>query len=179
MKLLALSSNIIVSLFFLLKTRHGKTKHEKQSKKNENRAKSKYNLQAGFTLVELLVVLAILSLLTGLVATQAINYLDSSRITSVKAQFANFETALDLYKLDVGRYPTEEQGLDILINPPEITSQTSNIRWNGPYLAGNSVPNDPWGNAYTYQITTNKYQLMSFGADGVEGGEGNEADITN
>ncbi|PHR04166.1 MAG: type II secretion system protein GspG [Sulfitobacter sp.] len=129
----------------------------------------------GFTLVELLVVLTILSLLTGLVTVQAISYLESSKISTTKSQIANIATALDLYILDAGKYPTEDQGLTILIEAP--TDSTS--PWNGPYLASKTVPKDPWGSDYVYKITGRSFQLMSLGADKVPGGEDDDADIVS
>src|SRR5512145_2943783 len=102
--------------------------------------------QAGFTLVELLVVLAILVLLASLVAPRVIGYLGSSRTKAAKVQIQSLSTALELYKVDTGRYPTTSEGLRALVAaPPGVTS------WNGPYLTKKEVPTDPWGRPYTYR----------------------------
>jgi general secretion pathway protein G len=114
---------------------------------------------AGFTLIELLVVLAILGLLIGLVAIQ----------------IADLEKSVELFKLDVGRFPTSEEGLDALVKRP------ANARgWNGPYLKGSSVPEDPWGRPYKYSFAgTAEPEIVSLGADGAPGGEGENADVRN
>src|SRR5512145_1543515 len=102
--------------------------------------------QAGFTLIELLVVLVILVLLASLVAPRVIGYLGSSRTKAAKVQIQSLSTALELYKVDTGRYPTTSEGLRALVAaPPGVTS------WNGPYLTKKEVPTDPWGRPYTYR----------------------------
>lgn len=130
--------------------------------------------QAGFTLVELLVVLVILGLLAGLAGPRIIGYVGGSRQDSAALQISYFKTALDLYRLDVADYPTSQQGLTALITQPDGVD-----RWNGPYLK--ELPKDPWGNDYVYKSPGDdgEYDLVSFGADSRSGGEGDNADITN
>src|SRR5512145_1161601 len=102
--------------------------------------------EAGFTLIELLVVLVILVLLASLVAPRVIGYVGSSRTKAAKVQIQSLSTALELYKVDTGRYPTTSEGLRALVAaPPGVTS------WNGPYLTKKEVPTDPWGRPYTYR----------------------------
>ncbi|MBC2836542.1 type II secretion system major pseudopilin GspG [Paragemmobacter straminiformis] len=130
--------------------------------------------EAGFTLVELLVVLVILALLAALVGPRVVGYMGQSRVKTAKIQIASYQTALELYHLDMGRYPAQSEGLDALTNAPP-----SSGGWNGPYL-NKAVAADPWGNAYAYVAAPDgaTYRLSSYGADGKEGGEGDNADIT-
>lgn len=129
---------------------------------------------AGFTLVELLVVLVILALIMGLVGPRVLNYLTSSRERAASLQITSFKSALDLFFLDVGRYPTGSEGLSALVEKPAAAPV-----WNGPYLKQSQVPNDPWGNAYRYASPADKapYEIQSLGADGKPGGSGSDADI--
>lgn len=130
---------------------------------------------AGFTLVELLVVLAILTLLAGLVGPRVLGQLGGAKSKTAAVQIADIEKAMELYKLDVGRFPTTEEGLEALAKrPPTVTSG-----WSGPYLKG-AVPTDPWGKPYRYQLAPNgAVEIISLGADGAAGGEGENADIRN
>ena len=130
----------------------------------------------GFTLLELLVVLAILGLLAGLVGPRVINYLGGSKSQAARVQIADFEQALDLYRLDVGHYPSNEQGLQALVAAPSGVSG-----WNGPYLRRNTLPNDPWGRPYryTYPGEHGIFDIYTLGADGRSGGEGENAVIGN
>ena len=129
---------------------------------------------AGFTLVELLVVLAILTLLAGLVGPRVLGQLGGAKSKSAAVQIADIEKALELFKLDVGRFPTNEEGLDALsTRPPSVASG-----WSGPYLKG-SVPTDPWGKPYRYQAAGSNVEILSLGADAAPGGEGENADIRN
>ncbi|MDD0839009.1 type II secretion system major pseudopilin GspG [Curvibacter sp. HBC61] len=127
----------------------------------------------GFTLIELLVVLAILTLLAGLVGPRVLNQLGGAKSKTAGVQIADLEKSLDLFKLDVGRFPTAEEGLDALVTKP-----ASVTGWNGPYLKG-GVPTDPWGKPYKYALAGGNVELISFGADGAAGGEGENADIRN
>ena len=122
---------------------------------------------SGFSLIELLVVMMILGLLVSLVGPALFGKADSSRVKAAEAQIKLLSTALDTYRLDVGLYP---KNLDGLIS--------DNVRgWDGPYLP-QSLPQDPWGNTYQYERTNTGFSLMSFGKDGKLGGEDDNADIT-
>jgi general secretion pathway protein G len=128
----------------------------------------------GFTLIELLVVLVILGLLAGLVGPQVINYLGGANTKTAQLQIQDFSTALDVFRLDVGRYPTTAEGLQALVVQPAGVD-----RWNGPYLRKNVIPKDPWGNDYLYRSPGQHgaFDLYSLGADNAEGGEGENQDI--
>lgn len=131
--------------------------------------------QRGFTLLELLVVMVIIGLLAGYVGPRFFSQIGKSEVNTARAQIDAFEKALDQYRLDVGRYPSAEQGLPALMAAPAGAS-----RWQGPYLR-KAVPADPWGNPYRYRQPGEhgEYDLFSYGADGQPGGEGTNADITN
>ncbi len=130
---------------------------------------------AGFTLLELLVVIVIIGLLAAYVGPKYFAQLGKSEVTIAKAQIESFEKALDTYRLDVGNYPTSEEGLNALLIKPATAA-----KWNGPYLK-KDVPLDPWGNTYTYRAPGNKsdFEIISYGKDGQPGGTGENADITN
>jgi general secretion pathway protein G len=132
-------------------------------------------LQRGFTLLELLVVMVIIGLLAGYVGPKYFSQIGKSEIKATRAQIDALEKALDQYRLDVGRYPSSEQGLAALTKSPAGES-----RWQGPYLK-KEVPADPWGTAYQYKQPGEhgELDLYSFGKDGKAGGEGEAADITN
>ncbi|MDZ7628385.1 MAG: type II secretion system major pseudopilin GspG [Parvularculaceae bacterium] len=134
----------------------------------------------GFSLIELLVVLAIMAILVSLVGPRLFSQVDKSKVNAARAQARTLKTTLDALRLDVGRYPTAEEGLQMLIAPPQ-TPPTGGV-WLGPYL--DTLPADPWGNAYIYlppQQTApgvvGSPQVISYGADGKAGGEGLDADI--
>lgn len=130
---------------------------------------------AGFTLVELLVVLAILTLLAGLVGPRVLGQLGGAKSKTASVQIADIEKSLELFKLDVGRFPTTDEGLNALISKPG-----SLAGWNGPYLKGGTVPADPWGKPYKYTNSgSGAVEILSFGADGTPGGEGENADVKN
>jgi general secretion pathway protein G len=131
----------------------------------------------GFSLLELLVVLLIIGLLAGLVGQRLFTKVDESKITTAQAQIRNFKGALETMRLDISRFPTQEEGLQLLTTAP--TDDRIKARWRGPYL-DEAVPLDPWGNPYQYSLPGTggqPYALYSFGADGKRGGEGNDADI--
>jgi general secretion pathway protein G len=132
--------------------------------------------QRGFTLVELLVVITIIALIMGVVGPRVLNYLTESKAKTAKIQIESFSSALDLYFLDTGRYPNSSEGLAALVRRPG-----SIAAWNGPYLKGGVVPPDPWGNPYVYRSPgqNGTYDLISYGADGTEGGTGAGQDITS
>jgi general secretion pathway protein G len=130
--------------------------------------------RAGFTLVEMLVVLVIIGLILGLVGPRVLNYLTDARVRATKLQIASFSSALDLYYLDTGRYPSSGEGLQALVQRP-----ASAEAWNGPYLKGGAVPADPWGHPYVYRSPAEgaPYEIMSYGSTGREGGTGTAAEI--
>jgi general secretion pathway protein G len=132
--------------------------------------------EAGFSLIELLVVLAILGLLIGLVAPPVIRYLGRAKTDVAKVDIHNLESALDLYRLDFGHYPTQTEGLPALVEKPAGLE-----RWQGPYLKQKTVPTDPWGHPYQYRIPGEhgEYDLYSLGADNAPGGTGENQDVTN
>lgn len=132
--------------------------------------------QHGFSLIELLVVLVILGLLAGVVAPNVMNKLGGARSKTAKLQVEDLSASLDMYALDVGRYPSTDEGLSALINSPDSASS-----WAGPYLKKSSVPDDPWGNPYQYKAPGDHgaFDLYSLGADNAEGGDGENADQTS
>ena len=133
----------------------------------------------GFTLIELLVVLVILGLLAALVGPRILGRVGGAKQEVAKSQIAMLEAALDQYRLDMGRYPTTEEGLRALIEPPE--DEEMRKHWRGPYLKKAKIPKDPWGREYQYRCPGEHgdFDLWSYGADGQPGGEGENADITN
>ena len=130
----------------------------------------------GFTLVEMLVVITIIGLIMALVGPRVLNYLTDSKIKAAKIQIESFSNSLELFYLDTGRYPNSSEGLQALVRP-EFAIQG----WNGPYLRSSSIPKDPWGHPYAYRTPgqNRTYDILSFGSDGQEGGDGAAADITN
>ena len=133
--------------------------------------------RAGFTLIELLVVLAILGLLIGLVTPQVMKYLGKARSDTARVDIRNIGIALDLFRLDLGRYPTQDEGLKALVQQPPGLQ-----RWQGPYLKETQVPTDPWTRPYHYQIPSQHggdYDLYTLGADDAPGGTGENQDVTN
>jgi len=132
--------------------------------------------QSGFTLIELLVVLLILGLLAGLVGPRVLKNLGGAKTGTTQLQIEEFGAGLDLFHLEVGRYPTTEEGLQSLsVEPAGLNN------WNGPYLKKNDIPVDPWGNTYHYRSPGehSDYDLYSFGRDNAEGGEGEDQDVVS
>lgn len=138
------------------------------------------NSDRGFTLLEIIVVVFILSLLVAIVAPRIIGRTDEARVTGAKIQIRNFETALKLFKLDNGFYPDTQQGLDALIEKP-ATGRIPQKYKEGGYLEQKKISPDPWGNPYIYVSPglQGDFDIISYGDDGKEGGEGKDADIKN
>lgn len=139
------------------------------------KTKKNFARERGFTLIELLIVMVILGLLAALVGPSMFGKVGKSRQKAAKTQLSLFETALGTYRLDVGSYPTTEQGLEALREQPQDAE-----RWDGPYLA-KEIPVDPWGHAYEYASPSEHgdYEIVSLGADGKSGGEDENADIVS
>jgi general secretion pathway protein G len=127
----------------------------------------------GFTLLEILVVLAIIGLIAAIAAPQVFKSLGGAKSDSARVQIESLSTAVDLYRLEVGKLPPD---LEALVEKP-----SGEDRWNGPYLRKRTIPVDPWGNAFQYRAPGENadFDLYSLGADGAEGGEGENRDITN
>jgi general secretion pathway protein G len=134
----------------------------------------------GFTLIELMVVIVILGILAGLIIPRIMGRPDEARQAKARIQIQALETALKLYRLDNGNYPTTEQGLKALVEPPTVGALAKNWR-EGGYLEKGKVPKDPWGNDFVYLSpgTKGDFDLLSLGADGEPGGDGKNKDITN
>ena len=134
------------------------------------------NRNSGFTLLELLVVLGIIAMLAGIVGPQVMKHMGASKTKAAKVQIEDLSSALDMYKLDEGRYPTQQQGLQALIEKP-----SDSRHWNGPYLRKEKVPLDPWlqDYHYVYPGQHGKFDLYSFGADEKQDGEGEDQDINS
>jgi general secretion pathway protein G len=132
-------------------------------------------IATGFTLLELLVVIVILGLLAAYVGPRYFSQIGKSETAVARTQIAAFEKALDQFRVDVGRFPTTEEGLNVLRTRP-----VDNAKWNGPYLM-KAVPNDPWGRPYIYRApgTKGDFDVTSYGKDGVPGGSGENADVSN
>ncbi len=141
----------------------------------QNRQSKIQNSTGGFTLVELLVVMVIIGLLAALVVPRFIRQEEKAKVKATQAQIELLGTALDTLRLDVGRYPTTQEGLNALRRQPGDAQ-----KWDGPYLK-KEVPLDPWGRAYIYRSPGEHgpYDLFSYGADGVPGGEGDNRDVTS
>ncbi|MEZ5584106.1 MAG: type II secretion system major pseudopilin GspG [Candidatus Competibacteraceae bacterium] len=130
----------------------------------------------GFTLIELLVVLVILGLLAGLVGPRVMKYLSTANTGTARLQIEDFSAALDMYRLEVGRYPNSSEGLDALVQAPSGANN-----WNGPYLKKSTIPKDPWGNEYQYQSPGDHgaFDVYSLGADNAPGGDGENQDVVS
>lgn len=130
----------------------------------------------GFTLIELLVVLVILGLLGSIVGPRVMKYLSKAKTDSARLQIQDFAATLDHYKLELGRYPTTDEGLKALVEQPSNAEG-----WSGPYLKKKEVPKDPWGNEYSYRFPGQhgEFDLYSLGADNAEGGDGENKDVAS
>lgn len=134
--------------------------------------------EKGFTLIELMVVIVILGILAAIIAPRIVGRTDEAKVTEAKVQMKNLETALKLYKLDNGSYPSTEQGLEALVKRPETGTVPKNWR-EGGYLEKKKIPADPWGNPYVYASpgVSGDYDIVSYGSDGVRGGDGFAKDV--
>ena len=132
--------------------------------------------EGGFTLLEMLVVLAIMGLLAAIIAPQVLKYLGSSRSQAAKVQIQNIDAALQLFRLDVGRFPTQDEGLSAIVTAPSTATG-----WNGPYLQKQTALTDPWGSPYQYRIPGKhgEVDVYSLGSDKAEGGTGEASDVGN
>ncbi len=146
-----------------------------------DKAGNRKRLQSGYSLLEILVVLAIIGVLATLVGPRLFNQVDRSKVTAAKAQARSLKTSLSALRLDLGRYPTREEGLSILVTPP--SDPGSGSLWGGPYIDG-ELPNDPWGNPYLYVEPSQdaagfdlQPKIISYGADNEPGGAGLNQDI--
>jgi general secretion pathway protein G len=154
-------------------------KDKNEQKEIDMNSQISYKREKGFTLIEIMVVVIILGLLAGLVLPRILGQEEKARVESAKVQIRALEGALDALKLDIGFYPSTDQGLDALIKKPETGRIPS--RWReGGYLKPARIPKDPWGKDYVYISPGSEgreYEIISYGADGEPGGEGNNADI--
>jgi len=132
--------------------------------------------EGGFTLVEILVVITIMALIMSVVGPRVLNFLSESKVKAAQIQIESLASALDLYFIDTGRYPSTSEGLKALLERPSNVSG-----WSGPYLKGSNVPDDPWGRSYAYRFPgqRGRYEIVSYGADGREGGTGDAADLVS
>ena len=132
--------------------------------------------QSGMTLIEILVVLVLIGIVLGIVGGNFIGKGEKAKADAARIEIGQISQTLDLYKLEIGRYPSSQEGLQALISAPAGTAN-----WNGPYWKKNTLPKDPWGNEYKYVApgTKSPYDIISLGADGKEGGEGVDKDISS
>lgn len=138
---------------------------------SKNLSSSRLSRQAGFTLTELLVVMVVLSLLAAAITPQVMGRLDRSKARAADLQLQTLSASLDMFKIDTGRYPTTQEGLSSLLSPTP-----SMERWDGPYVKSARSIIDPWDNPFEYQAAGSRYTIITFGADGVVGGDGHDAD---
>ena len=142
------------------------------------RSRRRQTAEAGFTLIELMIVMAIIAMLAALVAPRVIDQLGESRVKTTRTQIEMLSTALDTFRLDTGRYPTQVENLAALVEKPDDLPT-----WAGPYLRKRKLPKDGWQHDFVYEIPANRggieYDLYSLGADGEPGGENDDANIGN
>jgi general secretion pathway protein G len=150
-------------------------KKVKKSGKNKT-SNQRAHIVSGFTLIELLIVMVIIGLLAAFIVPKLIGRVGESKQTAAKAQIELTSTAIEIYKLDTGKYPSQETGLQSLNTKPGDVQN-----WKGPYMKKDKAPKDPWGADYIYKFpgTHGDYDLISYGADGTEGGSGDNQDIVS
>ena len=140
--------------------------------------KNSFKRSEGFSFIEIMVVIIILGLLSSIVGVYLFDAAEKAKVDATKTQIRGIETALDLYRLHNSKYPSSEQGLKALLNKPELGVIPKN--WNGPYLRGNYLPKDGWGNKYNYiSLNGKSFEIISLGADGIEGGTDLDEDINS
>jgi len=143
---------------------------------NRYRKRAARRSARGYTLIELLVVLVIIGLLVGIVGPMAVRYLSTAKSETARIQMKSLSVALNLFRVDIGRFPSKQEGLAALVaRPPGLAG------WNGPYLAGEAVPEDPWKRPFIYEGPGSRpesFLLSTLGADGAKGGDGENKDIT-
>jgi general secretion pathway protein G len=138
-----------------------------------------YRRSCGFTLIEIMIVMVIISMLAALVGPRLVGALSGSKVKATKIQIESLSNSVETFHLDVGRYPTQQEGLGALL---ENQQKTPIENWRGPYLRKNKVPNDEWGRPFTYEVPSKHrmgFDIYSLGADGKAGGSGDDADIGN
>lgn len=154
---------------------------KKDSRKQDNSSYNNLTLrnEKGFTLIELMVVIVILGILAGMIVPRIMDRPEDARRTKAEIDIGTLKQALQMYRLDNGKYPSMDQGLRALIEPPAAGQLAKN--WKGPYLDKSSVPKDPWDNEYIYVSPGNHsdFDLVSYGSDNEPGGEGMDADINS
>jgi general secretion pathway protein G len=142
----------------------------------QTKLSTRARLKAGYSLLEILIVLAIIALIVALVGPRLIGQLDKSKVTAAHVQIKSLKSAIDTMHLDIGRYPTQQEGLTLLVH----SSGDASANWSGPYLSGD-LPKDPWGRDYIYIPPASdnaEPKISTLGSDGKPGGTGNAADIT-
>ncbi len=134
---------------------------------------------SGFTLIEIMIVMVIIAMLAALVGPRVMGALGSSKVKATRIQLETLSSTVEAFHLDTGRFPTQAEGLQVLVENPEKAPIKN---WRGPYLKKNKVPNDEWGNAFIYEIPSKHkmpFDIYSLGADGKPGGSGDDADLGN
>lgn len=149
---------------------------EKLETKNKKRTR-KVPVQAGMSFLEIMIVVIIMAGIAAIVGPRLFGKLDDAKIDQAKIQMQSLSSALDLYHLDNHVFPSSEQGLSSLMSKPEVGNIP--VRWKGPYLKGNKVPMDPWGNDYHYESDGQTFEIISYGNDGARGGSDSAGDISS
>ena len=153
-------------------------KHSSRKDSLNGKLKKDDSCLRGFSFIEVMVVIIILGLLSSVVGVYLFDSAEKAKADATKTQIRGLETALDLYRLHNSRYPSSEQGLNALLERPEVGLIPKN--WNGPYLRGNKLPEDGWDSPFRYiSVNGNEYEIISLGADGVDGGIDLDADISS